>query len=415
MYRILIVADLNDPNINLGTQFGLTKGYYLARAFARLGHQVDYLIHSPGSVRDNVCYLNISDLKTLNDYHILIFSMEMMMPTIWDKSPVIWEYISQNKSKRIGPKIIVRSDNPLWYKKKIFARLKKPKSWVISHIDYISSQTEEFKNLAINAGIPPNMLIVSNMAVWDQWDQWDQVMQNPYDLKHQYCVESVAQLTYGKALLPRIYLEHPELRKNFDVTKYIIVYIGRVKSDNGRIFNNMSNIMKILGDQYELHIFPASFYLPGTTKRMSARNVHHLGLLRDQVFADSTNIIIHHPYHHDKGYSYLFYAHCGIDFSHMRPNKGHQMAGHAKILDYSSAGLPIVCEENIGNLFVVKNAGNAIILPYMASDQMYALAIRKIVEEQPIDREKARQITLNNENWIKRAQELISQISVPKK
>jgi len=122
MYRILIVADLNDPNINLGTQFGLTKGYYLARAFARLGHQVDYLIHSPGSVRDNVCYLNISDLKTLNDYHILIFSMEMMMPTIWDKSPVIWEYISQNKSKRIGPKIIVRSDNPLWYKKKKYSQ-----------------------------------------------------------------------------------------------------------------------------------------------------------------------------------------------------------------------------------------------------------------------------------------------------
>ena len=109
-------------------------------------------------------------------------------------------------------------------------------------------------------------------------------------------------------------------------------------------------------------------------------------------------------------YKYLYYADCGIDFSDVRPTKTKPMAGHAKILEYCESGLPIVCEDNINNLYLVKNGRNGIIVPYLASDELYADAIRKIVNL-PIDREYCRNITIQNENWDRKAKELIDQIN----
>jgi hypothetical protein len=174
----------------------------------------------------------------------------------------------------------------------------------------------------------------------------------------------------------------------------------------------MKDIMSKLED-YELHIFPGSFLLPnidGSNTRCSANNVNHLVKLRDFVFSDSKNIIIHYPFEHKDIHKYLYHAYCGIDFSDVRPRNEKSKAGHAKILEYCSVGLPIVCEDNINNLYLVKNGKNAIILPYLSTADDYAKAIINIGSLN-INKHYCREITLNNENSTLRANELLKLIN----
>ena len=170
--------------------------------------------------------------------------------------------------------------------------------------------------------------------------------------------------------------------------------------------------MDILGNAFELHIFPGSFLIPvenGNSTSHSGKDVNSLNILRTTIFKESKNIIIHHPYEHGDKYKYIHFADCGIDFSDVRPKPVKSQAGHAKVLEYCESGLPIVCEDNIHNMFIIKNGKNGLIVPYMASDKEYADAIVKIVT-MPIDREYCRKITLQNENWDVKVVEILNQI-----
>jgi glycosyltransferase involved in cell wall biosynthesis len=334
----------------------------------------------------------------------------------------IHKIISIEKNIRKCPKIIVKSDMPLWFHKKetrigigrhygINASVYSIHQWIIRHIDYICAQNEEFKKLAISRGIPETSIIVSNMGVPNDDINLDK-LENPYDINHSYCVWDINELTYGKAWYPLYYQRHPEKIKKFNKKKTIIVYTGRIKTDRGKIFFNMKNIMEILGNKYELHIFPGSFTIPleNETIKCSARNGAHLEKLRKIIFGDSRNIIIHYPYEHQYRYQYLYYADCGIDFSDVRPDPhAKSIAGHAKLLEYCELGLPIVCENNINNVDLVIRGKNGIVLPYLASDDEYASAIRTLCQKK-IDREYCRKITISNENWDNKAREFLEQI-----
>ncbi len=240
-------------------------------------------------------------------------------------------------------------------------------------------------------------------------------LENPYDINHSYCVDKVSSLTFNKAFMPNYYRDNPNKIHKFNRRKKIIIYTGRVKVDGGRIFFNMMNIMNLLGEEYELHIFPGSFILPETENNekqdCSGKNGSHLEKLKNTIFNDSKNVIIHYPYEHKDMYKYLYYADCAIDFSDLRPQDIKTNAGHAKVLEYCAVGVPIVCEENINNVFIINNAKNGILLKGIATDEEYVEAIKYITSgEFKFDKEEAIRITLQNENWNERGKKFIEDI-----
>lgn len=421
--KIFIINDLNDILAKRITHFSLDKGLYLGYGLAENNCTVYFLTLGKSIQEKKINFVNINDANTdfLNDMDLIIIVREALVPNLLENYNVLKEFILKEKKK---PKILIKSDSIQWiidkkFRKYISEQFKvKPITkyiidWVCKHIDYICVQTEEFKKDALSNRVPENKLIVLNMAVSQEKINYEE-LKNPYTINHEYCTTNYKELKNDLALLPLYYCNNREEIKEFNKEKKIIVYTGRIKTDQGKILFLMKEIMNKL-DDYELHIFPGSFILPNieqkTFMKCSASNSFHLNLLREKIFYDSKNIIIHYPYEHKNMHKYLYYAYCGIDFSDIRPKQDEICkAGHAKILEYCLMGLPVVCEEKINNIFLINNGKNGIILPYMASVDEYVEAIKKIGETE-IDREYCRNITYQNENCIKRAKELLDLIN----
>lgn len=425
MAKFLIINDFNDINSIVVTHFSLDKGHHLAAAIRKAGHQVYFLTIKNDYEKNDIKYISVNGITDsfVSTLDYILVSREPLLIDIINKIPSIRNLIEIPITARKNPKIIIRSDFPLWFydktmRQKLHAALRMGKSrrkmlrWVIGHINYINAQNEELKKVALEGKIPASSLIISNMGVPNSKIDYAS-LKNPYDINHTYCTDYKTKMTNGRALIPLYYAENPTKMDEFNRKKYIIVYTGRIKVDGGKILFNMKNIMAQLGNDYELHIFAGSFLVPlnGKTTKHSARNAVSLDLLRRVVFKESKNVIIHYPYEHNNKYQYLHFADCGIDFSDVRPHNKIGTAGHAKILEYCEIGLPIVCEENINNLNLVRNGKNGIILPYLASDEQYVKAIKSIIHDMKIDREYCRKITVENENWDKKAQELLKQLN----
>jgi hypothetical protein len=424
MLKFFIINDFNDINDAKIRHFSLDKGHFIAKSLSKLGNEVYFLTTKNDYDKNGIKYIFINNITNefIDTVDYVLVVREPLIIDIINKIPVIKEKIAIPKQMRTRPKFIIKSDSPIWFRNKQFVSsirqifdLDKDKcnigQWIGAHIDFICAQNEDMAKLALRY-ISSKSIIISNMSIANQHVDFNE-LSNPYDINHTYCVNNSMTLTNHRALWPLYYVENPEKRNEINIKKYIIVYTGRIKIDNGKIFFNMKNIMDILGDKYELHIFPGSFIIPldnGLTATHSSKNSNSLELLRNEIYANTKNIIIHYPYEHRDKYKYLHYADCGIDFSDTRPNRTKPLAGHAKILEYCESGLPVVCEDNIHNLFLIRNGKNGIILPFMASDNEYAEAIKKIVT-MPIDREFCRSTTTKNENWDKRTLELLDQLA----
>ena len=426
--KIFIINDLNDILQKRVTHFSLDKGLHLGYGLANNNCEVYFLTTAPSIEYNLIHFINIKDanLKFLNTMNLIIIVRETEIPNILEDYPVLTNIILDKNRKS---KIMVKSDSVQWIIDKQFRKyiaskfnigshIKFTVKWINIHFDYICVQTNEFKKDALSYKIDPKKLIVLNMAIPHLKVNYDQ-LENPYDTQHTYCVNNSASLSNGKALIPLYYNNNPDKINEFNKERKIIVYTGRIKTDGGKIFYIMRDIMEkinSINDDYELHIFPGSFIIPDYSEdignlKCSANNSNHLSLLREKIFENSKYIIIHSPYEHKDMYKYLHHAYCGIDFSDVRPKNSNSKAGHAKILEYCSVGLPIVCENNINNLFLVNNGKNGIILPYLASVEDYVNAIKNI-GHMNIDREFCRIITYNNENCIKRARDLLELIKV---
>lgn len=422
--KFLIINDFNDINDAIITHFSLDKGHFIAKSLTKFKHEVYFLTNKDNYKLNDINYINIKNIiePFLSSIDYVMIMREPLFIDIINQMPAIKDKISISCKNRIKPKFIVKSDSALWFINKQFRkdiqqtfptiRKSEIKSWIINHVDYICAQNSEFASLAYSNGIPFKTIILSNMSIENKKVDYNKLI-DPYDINHQYCVKNAFAMENGKALLPKYYVDNPDKLSEFNIKRYIVVYTGRIKTDGGKILFNMSNIMNLLGDKFELHIFPGTFIIPsenGDGVVHSARNSNSLEILRDTIFAQNKNIIVHYPYEHHDKYMYLHHANCGIDFSDTRPNKTKPLAGHAKILEYCESGLPVVCEENIHNLFLIHNGRNGIILPYLATDEQYADAVGKIVTMK-IDRRYCRIITLENENWDKRTTELLEQLN----
>jgi hypothetical protein len=193
-----------------------------------------------------------------------------------------------------------------------------------------------------------------------------------------------------------------------------LIYMGRIKTDGGKIVFMLRDIIDTLGDDYELHIFPGSFILFNEeTKKLesySANNGNHLEILRDKIFFNSKNVFIHNPFDHKEIEKYLWHVDIGIDFSSSRPFNKKADAGNAKLLEYCYMGLPVVTERNVNNSYLVDNCSNGIVLNGIASTQDYIDSIYKLTNEIIIDRKKSSEITIQNENWNIRAKTFIDDL-----
>lgn len=424
MIKFFFINDFNDINDASIRHYSLDKGHFIAKSLAKLKYDVYFLTTKSSYIKNNIKYVSLDSITDdfLQNIDFVFIMREPMFLSILKKIPCVKNLISVPKLERIKPKFIVKSDSAMWFTGKNFLiemesvlgirKIKQSQNWFIEHLDYIGAQNNEFAQVAINHGIPSSMLLVSNMGIDNIKIDYDKLI-NPYTVNHDYCVDKPIQLGTYNALKPLYYVNNPDLLCEFNTKKHIIIYTGRIKSDGGRILHNMKNIMNILGNSFELHIFPGSFFIPhddGTCTSHSGKDVKSLNILRTTIFKDSKNIIIHHPYEHCDKYKYIHFADCGIDFSDVRPKPVRSAAGHAKILEYCESGLPIVCEDNIHNMFIINNGKNGLIVPYIASDKEYADAIKKIVTMK-IDREYCRKITVQNENWDVKTREILNQIS----
>lgn len=413
----LIICDFDNYKKINHFHFSITKGFELAKGWAE-HDDVFFLTTGPSEVVHNVKLTNFKeiDLIFLAKINIVLFIRETNIHQVLDKCDALKRYFD---GEHLGTQFGVKSDSVGWVNNKDLRKWTisnyelQAKRWAYSKFDIIYCQTKELYEIGkqFYDGDPDRKLRISPMAV-PAYVPPKSDFHNPY-LNHKNCVSTANQMGIGKALNPLCFSEHfshvwihngevPQLEKD----RKVILYTGRMKIDGGNIMYMMRDIMAKLGDDYELHIFPGSFVIPGIDCRtFSSKNSYHLQLIRDTIFANNTNVFIHFPYQHEERFQYLYYADVGLDFSQSRPSDCTSAQGNAKLLEYCSTGLPTVAERNINNCYLIDEGQNGILLNGIASVDEYVDAIRKLAS-QNIDRELAQKTTLGRQNWKIRSIEI---------
>jgi glycosyltransferase involved in cell wall biosynthesis len=406
---------LNNPT----THYSMDKGVNFGIGLFNNGCKVNFVTTGKTEFdkENKIKYINNKEItqEFLQSIDVFLIIREMTIEEIFKENDILFEiletkYLKKSEYKTI--KIGVKSDSPGWIMNKVFRNLCREKykdiskGWARKVFDFVCVQSESFKELGKEMMGSENKLIYSRMGVPNTNINFS-LYPNPYKYDHSYCVNEKKSLTEDRAYFPNKYNENIE---EFNKPgKKIIVYTGRIKNDSGKIIFNMRNIMQKLGNNYELHIFPGSFYIPAIydssnnliseRKDCSAKNGSHLLELQN-LFTGLINVIVHYPYQHNDMFKYLIHADCGIDFSSSRPSDEISIAGHAKLLEYSYAGVPIVTEDNICNINVVKNTNNCFLLRANASDDDYVEAIKTITKFKNYEKRiKGHNITKENESW----------------
>ena len=413
MSGILIISELTDYLAQKSAHFSLTKGFHTAIGFSKLMSSY-YLTTGPDTVFENVHLISNANITMdflLTNIKYLLLIRETNLVDVIESNSVIKELLLYNKH---GIKIGIKSDNITWLHSKIYIHQFSTKynldftSHIVSHFDIICTQTSELTNIGFkgilkykNAILEKNFL--SRMGVPNK-NPTDYTSTTPYDIDHKYCVDSYKNLCEGRALKPLCYTEkglanNPNGISQFNKPKIILIYMGRIKTEDGKIFYMMRDIMKALGSDYELHIFPGRFKIPGCeTTVWSANNGENLQLIRDSMFYDCNNVVVHYPFGENDKTRWLQFADIGIDFSSGRPENKKSVAGHAKTLEYCYYGLKVVCDRNINNSDLVDRAENGILLEGVPTVDDYVTNIKKLTTMK-INRDYAINKTIESNNW----------------
>ena len=417
--NILIINELANHNTLSKNHFSLTKGENIAFYMAQIKNtKVYFLTTGNEEEKNNVTYKKEFDADFLRKLKIILFIRETNIHLVLERYPTIKTYLDEEyKKSEKNTKVGIKGDSLAWLTNKDL------RNWVRKEYDlellewgynffsviYVQMEKSIPPAMKLLKKDPLSKLKTSKMGVPNEY--YDMTMIENYFEKTRYIdtIISRTDIAFNPLKLtasfvnlanhdPPCSIDHP----------YIIIYTGRIKTDGGRIGIMMSDIMKKLGNNYQLHIFPGRFVIPGSgIKACSPKNMVHLQFLRDTIFYKNENVYIHYPFEHDKRLNYLLYANVGLDFSPTRPNNVVCPYGNSKLLDYCYAGIPVVTEENAGNVHLVKEAANGIILSDMASIDDYVTAI-KIACTMKIDRKRAIRITVENNNWYQIAENILN-------
>jgi hypothetical protein len=410
----LVIADFVDyMAIETRTHYSLTKAFYVALGLGKIT-KTYYLTTGKTEEFENITLKSLDEIDDdfLDEIDHILIGREPIIDDIFEKSEVLTNLIFNKERKQL---IGIKSDSISWmWRNKVFLNKFQMHGFdfVANHIDIIYSQTERFKQLE-GKKIPKKhvnniQIRLSPMGVPNQLPS-DNFDTNPYILNTDSYVRVAKQLSENKALLAKPLCEDKKLVKYFidrKDNKTILIFMGRIKTESGKISLMMRDIMKKLGNDYELHIFPGRFFLPGdVSKQYSPKFNTNIEILRNEVFPDSENIFVHKPYNDKDKDIYLHYADIGIDFSAYRPKNEITPMGHCKLLEYCYYGLKVVADKNIINSYLVEKGKNGILLEGVPNVDDYVDAIKKL-KDMDYDRKYAQQQTIEDSNWDKIAKNI---------
>lgn len=419
--KILIINDLNDYNKQIKQHFSLTKGYYFGKSLSNItNNDVFFLTTGDTYMDNNLIFINHNEITNdfMSDLNLLLLIRENNFIEIVDTYSVIKSWIF-NDYRDKNQRLAIKSDSLAWVYSSSYLknfRLKYDLNWVefvAKYFDILFVQTKEFKDFSIRiirqrfgnnlATILHKKIFISPMGIPNK-SPLNFNLNSPYTINHDYCLDNYYKLKKGNALHPLCYTLKNRAHSNKDVNEYdkskiILIYMGRIKVDNGKILYMMRDIMLQLGSDYELHIFPGRFILPYVNVNVwSPKYMDNLQTLRDNIFGSCDNVIIHVPFDEETKTKWIQFADIGIDFSSSRPSNIKSYAGHAKVLEYCYYGLKVVCERNINNSHLILKANNGILLNGLASVENYVDAIKTITQHN-INVEEVSRKTIEDNNW----------------
>jgi hypothetical protein len=400
--KTLVIGEISNYSQSTKRHFSLTKGLGIASGFSNMNNSETYYLTKGETEKKNKLILkNITEIDDefleMIDF-ILLIREHNILDVIESNQALKKVLLNFNKKQKVG----MKSDAIEWLWNKNYIKTFESKydikwwDFLEKGIDIICCQTEEYKSEAlklIEKRLPKfndcyhskiyNKIFDSRMGVFNKYP-YDSTMKNPYSKDHSYCVDSYTSLKEGRALHPVCYTRKNrpysfDKGEGYNTDKIILIYMGRIKTDQGKILFMMRDIMKKLGPHYELHIFPGRFVIPDCPVSVfSNKYGEHLQTLRDSIFSSCNNVIIHFPFNDNQKGEFLKYAEIGIDFSSTRPKNIKTFQGNAKLLEYCAYGLKVVTERNVINSFLVDNAKNGICIENIGTVDNYVEAIKKV-------------------------------------
>ena len=271
--KILIIGELDDYIKTPKRHFSFMKGFGIATGFSKLA-EVFYLTLGQNEIIDKINMINIDKITNsfLNEIDFVLFIREFNLLQIMEKSKPIKKILfSQEKSQIIG----IKSDSLYWIFNKIYLKDFQEKykikwyDFLLENFHMICVQTEEYKKqdlLTIKKKIPnrysqfEKKIFISRMGVFPN-NPLETNIKNPYDVNHTYCRDNFEKLKENLALHPLCYTNinrkfTKDKGSKYNKKKYILIYMGRIRTNQGKISYMMRDIMNKLGDDFELHIFP---------------------------------------------------------------------------------------------------------------------------------------------------------------
>ena len=427
--RCLTIHEMEDFGRRSMRHFSSTKGFLFAEGLA--SHiESCYLTTGASSTIDGVKLINIEQLRSegLDSFDLIVITREFVFPELFELVPEMLELMIDENRKVI---IAHKGDSFGWIKNKELRRVfsEKTGGMVFNEIgkmfDIICAQTIPLSELS-KSGLPEKVneqikdkIFISRMGVPERapYSGREKDSINIFKNKNDYCVDYWFDLKNGLALNPLCFIEKHISRTSEDHKKYLkektkIVYMGRIKMDGGRIFNLMKEIMLILGDDFELHLFPGSFFLPDVPiSRFSSKFPVNVQLIRDRHFAECSNVIVHFPFESRDKDDVLASMDVGLDFSQARPEDSISRMGNAKLLEYCYYGLKTVTEKNVYNSAISVESGGGVALPGVATAEEYADAIRRVCERS-LDWKRVSKYTFSNHGWITITKEFLENANI---
>lgn len=425
--KILVINDIADYHKQIKHHFSLTKGYYFSKGLSKIKNNNVYFLTLGNTTKDgDLTFINDLEITPsfLQDTNLILLIRENNFIDIIDKYNHIKEWIFNDK-RNDTQQLAIKSDSLSWVYSAAYLknfRLKYKLNWVefvAKYFDILFVQTKEFKEFSIKiikqrfggnlAVVLQKKIFISRMGV-PNIIPLDDKYNNPYTTNHDYCLDNYYKLKPNFALHPLCYTlknrAHSNKRiEDYNKPKIKLIYMGRIKVDKGKILFLMRDIMMKLGNNYELHIFPGRFELPDIdVKVWSPKYMDNLQTLRDYIFAQCDNVIIHVPFDDNTKTKWVQYADIGIDFASSRPENRKSYAGHAKVLEYCYYGLKVVCERNICNSHLVSNSKNGLLISGIGNSDTYVEAIKQVAAMKN-NQIKASQNTIDDSNWDKISKE----------
>lgn len=200
----------------------------------------------------------------------------------------------------------------------------------------------------------------------------------------------------------------PASENPYPANKINMVYMGRFRHTPPR-FDFFNQVMRKLGKNYLLHIFPGSFSINLTEQKRNPMETDQLNFLK-KLFSED-NIIVHEPVPWGKHWNYLQHANIGIDVTPSLHRKGVG-GGNAKLLEYMRTGLPTITEIGVTNLDVMTKVNGGIVVQ-ANNVNSYVRGIQKM-QEMSFDRARISELTKATNSFKIRALEIIEYLGMSK-